>query len=233
MPYTASLSRIYFLRQTDDLIRYTKIKSNKKSATIPSDVMQLLFQAAIFRTSALLEEYLKDSISDWLSLASRHGHTCSTIPTNLKWFIVSRTHGPSYKEYYLQNDEKKLLEKLNSMSSDGFMTDTQPLTGLLNLSSIVGDRKYPSPKNIKALFNRVGIHNIFHHIDSITHRNTEMSLQSFLDVRGAIAHQNPQLLNYPEVTMHIRNVQGLVRAIDRILYKHVIAHNGGSCWRTV
>lgn len=97
---------------------------------------------------------------------------------------------------------------------------------MLNSAVIVGNRKYPSVKNIKAIFNRIGVPNIFHRLNAITKRDSEKVLQSFLDIRQAIAHQSPPNLTYPDVRSYIRNVQGIVRALDRILYTH------GRCWRT-
>jgi hypothetical protein len=232
MPYTASLSRSEFLKQTDELVLHAKTETNKKLGTMPAPVMQLLFQSAIFRTSALLEEYLKDSISDWLSLADKSGLTCSSLPVNLKWYLVSNAHSPAYKEFYYLNDEKKLLEKLDAAPPNIILSASSAITGILNSFIVVGNRKYPSIKNIKTLFNRIGISNIFHRLDAITRRNSEMLLQSFIDIRQAIAHQSPPRLTYPEVKTYIRNVQGIVRALDRILYAHVIAHHGKNCWRT-
>jgi hypothetical protein len=232
MPYTVSLARSEFLKQTDTLVLHARAGTNKKSGTMPTHIMQLVFQAAIFRTSALFEEYLKDSVSDWFLLADKSGLTCSSMPVNLKWFLVSQAHSPAYREFYFQNDEKKLLEKLNVAPPNILLSASDPIAGILNSDIVIGNRKYPSIKNIKALFNRIGVPNIFDRLDAITRRDSEKILQSFLDIREAIAHQSPQSLTDSEVKTHIRNVQGIVRALDRVLYSHVMAHHGRKCWRT-
>lgn len=217
MPYTASLSRSEFLKQTDELVLHAKHGTDKKPGTVPAHIAQMLLQAAIFRTSAL-----KDSVSNWLSLANKSGVTCSSMPVNLKWFLVSQAHSPVYREFYSENDEKKLLEKLRVASPNFLLNASNPIAGMLNSAVIVGNRKYPSVKNIKAIFNRIGVPNIFHRLNAITKRDSEKVLQSFLDIRQAI----PPNLTYQDVRSYIRNVQGIVRTLDRILYTH------GRRWRT-
>jgi len=193
----------------------------------------MLLQAVIFKTCAQLEEYLKAVIIDWLSHATSRNYLAGSLPDDLRWFCVSQAHLAHYKHFMDTADELKLVDGLKEKAQNRLLDDKGPIDRILIPISVVGDRKYPSTKNIRRLFDRIGLRNVFDLVNKRTHRDFKLVLQSFLDVREAIAHQAPPALTYVDARVHTRNVQCFVDAVDRILYSHVMCYHGCDCWRTV
>ncbi|MCK4825000.1 hypothetical protein KA005_55135 [bacterium] len=231
MPYKSSLSRKDFIQETNQILE-TSRKASLKKTGIPNPAIDMILQAAIFKTSAHLEEYLKSTVSDWIFNALENDSSAKTLPDELRWFFISNSYLNEYKRFIYTNDESRLITDLKVKKENLLHDDSQAISGLIHPMVILGNRKYPSIKNIKSLFNRIGISNIFQKIDKKTHRAFEPILRSFLDVRESIAHQNPPNLTLKDVVDHIRNIQILVSAIDRVLFSHVVACHGSQCWRT-
>ena len=231
MPYARSLARQDFLRGTQHILQVTRQATLKKTG-LPTTVTDMLFQAVIFKACAQLEEYLKDVISDWLFNAAKRKCFASSLPEDLRWFCVSQAHLAHYRQFMNTPDELRLVDALKGKVQNRLLDDQAPIDGTLFPQSVVGDRKYPSTKNIRTLFNRIGLRNVLDLVNKRTRRNCVLMLESFLSVREAIAHQDPPALTYADVRTHTRNVQRFVDAVDHILYSHVIFHHGCDCWRT-
>ncbi len=231
MPYKKSLARKNFLHETDSILQ-TSRKSSYKKAGISDPAIDMILQAAVFKTSAQLEEYLKNAITDWLFNVKNNGYSANDLPDNLKWYFICNSHLTEYRQYIYNSDEKKLIDNLKSKQQNLLFDKTQSLADIINPLAVVSDRKYPSVRNIKRLFNRIGIPNVFHQVNRRSHRPFETILQSFLDIREAIAHQHPPNLTYDDVRDHTRSIQSFVSVMDRILHSHVISFHDGRCWRT-
>jgi hypothetical protein len=191
----------------------------------------LLLEAAIFKASALLEEYLSSVISDWLSAAMNQGQQSGSLPEELRWFVVSNAHRSEYEKYLNSRDETVLIRSLIAKQQNRLLSNAESLTGLIVPNSIIGDRKYPSPRNLKRLFYRLGVPNIFNRVDKRAHRAFEPILQSFLDIREAIAHQAPPALTLVDVENHFGNLQSFVSALDKEFCSFVCSKHGSNCWR--
>ena len=231
MPYAQSLARRDFFIETENNLKIARQATLKKNA-FPIPMTDMLLQAVIFKTCARLEEYLKDVISDWLFSAIEKKHFAVSLPEDLRWFCVSKAHLAHYKNFINLPDEIQLLEGLKRKPQNGLLDDSGSIEGRLDPLVVVGDRKYPSVKNIRQLFVRIGLRNLWDMVNRRTRRDFAFVLQSFLDVREAIAHQAPPPLTFVDVRSHIRNVQSFVNAVDRILYSHVLRHHGRKCWRS-
>ena len=79
----------------------------------------------------------------------------------------------------------------------------------------------------------MGISNVFNNADKRAKRSYEPIIQSFLDIRQAIAHQNPPDLTYNDVKHQLSNIKSFVSTLDRILFSHVSSIHGVECWRTI
>ena len=108
---------------------------------------------------------------------------------------------------------------------------TQTLMHHIDSKIIVNDKKYPSPKNLKILFNRIGIKNIFSETDRFGRKDYELILRSFLDVRETIAHQESTDLTFEDVKRNFKNIIDLLDKIDRISFRHVCKISGKKYWR--
>ena len=231
MPYIKSLSLKGFLEETKCILQTTR-KISYKKADIPHPVIEMVLQAAIFKTSAQLEEYIKSSIYDWLHIAKRENCTAGSLPDELKWFFISKAHVGAYKSFINESNESRLFNLLKAKRENHLFDDSYSISNIVTPSSVVGDRKYPSVKNIKSLFYRLGINNVFADVERKTRRQYAPLLKSFLDVRETIAHQNPPDLTYNDIRYHVKNMQGFVSALDRVLFSHVVLCHGVQCWRS-
>ncbi len=230
MLYAESIARKEFFLRTEGILKICQ-NATPKSIGVPSPDIELLYQAAIFKTSAFIEEYLKDIISDWFHGAAINGFTAASLPDDLKWFSIVKAHMKEYEQFFFSKDEKRLISGIKNTSQNQLLADASPLSGLINPDTILSGRKYPSTKNIKRLFARIGIDDIFKLIDRREHRAFEPIIQSFLDVRQAIAHQNPPELTLTDVVSQISNVHSFIAAIDRELFVHVTRCHGNICWK--
>jgi hypothetical protein len=220
-----------FLQETQGLLKTSREASYKKSK-IPYPAIEMILQAAIFKTSALLEEYIKNSINDWIYLAHKENCSAGSLPMELRWYYISVAHVDAYRSYINNKDEKRLLTNLISKKENCLFQDNHTIKKIIKPSIILGNKKYPSVKNIKRLFTRLGIGNIFPKIDKKTKRQYEPLVKSFQDIRQAIAHQNPPDLTYNDIKNHINNIQGFVSALDRVLFSHIVSYHGMKCWRS-
>lgn len=230
MAYSRSLARQDFLKNILEIQTVSR-KADYKKSNVPESALEMIYQAAIFKACAYLEEYLKSIIQDWLYLVEQNGYTCAQIPNNLRLFLISKGQEGAYKAFIFQGDEKALLKKLDKNKYTPLLNLASPVKGLLDTNLVVGDRKYPSIKNIRRLFVRIGINKIFEDMQRRYSVNHTKPLQSFLDVREAIAHQNPPNLTYADVKMHLEHLRKLVNDLDRTIYSHVVRETGLDCWR--
>jgi len=229
MPYAKSIARKEFILRTGSIQKICQ-NATPKSIGVSSPDIELLYQAAIFKTSAFIEEYLKDIISDWFHRAAINGFTAASLPDDLKWFSIVNAHLHEYEHFFYSKDEKRLINGIKNTRQNQLLDDTSSLNGLIHPDTILSGRKYPSTKNIKRLFARIGIANIFNLIDRREHCAFEPIIQSFLDIREAIAHQSPPSLTITDIISQIGNVQRFISAIDRELFSHVTRCHGNICW---
>jgi len=91
--------------------------------------------------------------------------------------------------------------------------------------------KYPSPKNLRRLFRRLGIDPLFSGLSAIAKRDVESLLTSFNDVRTEMAHEGmPVGLSVGDIKMRIKDIALVVGYIDRLFYNHVRKTTGPACW---
>ncbi|MCX5825336.1 MAG: HEPN domain-containing protein [Deltaproteobacteria bacterium] len=230
MPYATSLARKEFLLRTNSILKICRNETARRVG-LPSPAIELLFQAAIFKTSAFIEVYLNDIISDWLHDISIKGFTAVSLPEDLKWFSIVSAHIKEYEKFFVNKDEERLINSIKNKRQNQLLDNASSVSDLIHPNAVLGGRKYPSTKNIKLLFVRIGISDIFHLIDRRGHCAFQPIIQSFLDIRQAIAHQSPPALTLNDVTSQTHNVQRFIAAIDRELFSHVIRCHGNVCWR--
>ncbi len=232
MPYQKSDARNEFEDRIAALIKTARIASKKKN-NIPSAVRDLTYHAAVFEASACLEEYIKSVIDDFAFRVKAHNPPLKAkdLPSAVRSFIFLKSSISMYERYLYAGDERKLLRELDVNSSVFEITkDDNILTNKVTLSCIYNEKKYPSTKNWRRLFSRLGVNDVFGSVSSIIKRDAEATLTSFNDVRTAIAHQIPPSLALSDVIRNLSNALLLVKGIDRLLYRHFTAHAGQCCW---
>jgi hypothetical protein len=229
MPYSISLARQQFSVELALMLSTCKSASLKRSG-FSNYAKEMLYQAAIFKASAFLEEYLKGVIDDWIFLIISNNYKCQNLPENMKWFFVTNSLESGYKSYFYQPNELILINSSKRNPHFSLLSSGDIPKKLLNTDKIT-NKKYPSVKNIRSLFIRIGIENIFSLIDRKLRTNSSLQLESFLSIREAIAHQAPPSLTYNDIKKYLDDLKVFVGVIDRVLYSHVLRYTGNNCWK--
>lgn len=231
MNYSKSKARVDFIEVTAYLIDQSKFSTIKKN-NINKEIQQTIFKSAIFQTSAALETYLETLLEDWIFLLGKNNKKISEVPEELILWICGKKQSHAFKDFLISGNESKLISQLKALKTIGQYYDPNSLVeGLLYKSDFVNDRKYPSPKNIKMLFARFGIENIFKDLARLGKKDFLKLLESFSDLRTEIAHQHPSKdITYLDLRQQITNIQTFVHYIDRLLHKRIQKISSLDCW---
>ncbi|MBV8388667.1 MAG: hypothetical protein JO080_02585 [Mucilaginibacter sp.] len=231
MPYKKSKSRIEFEKKTDELLNLAKAISYKK-VTLSYDHKNLIYQSSIVLLCSSLEEYIRVFIEDLFYNYRLKSALLSKIPINSRTFSLFHKQRTIYEAFVYSRDERTILEKLKVDNPHlySLIDETKVLTNHIDSRLIVNDKKYPSPKNLKILYNRIGIKNIFPVINGIGRKDYEFLLRSFLDIRETIAHQQPINLTYEDLKRNFINILDLLDKLDRASFSHICRESGMQYW---
>jgi len=228
MGYSKSFSR----KVADNYIMDLK-KKIFISTKISYELQQLSYRIGVIQTSAILEEYLKTVFEDWISLMKLDNTKMDKLPNNIWLWCLIKAQSEHMKELFLSKSEAKLLKNLskNPIIMNTIKGDND-INGIVYPNDMIKDKKFPSSENIKALFHRFGIDDIFKQIEIRFHKNIQHSIESFLFKRNEIAHVYPsQDLTKIDLEEHIKQILLFINYIDRIIFTHVITHTSEICWK--
>lgn len=232
MPYKKSIARLEFeevVQEFKGQIKYACLKKNG----LRNDIQQCVLRNSIFQTSAALEVFIKDLFSDWVHLLTQKNKTVKDIPESLLFWTLAKTQKDAFGAYTYQKDEEKLIKQLSCNNRLGKLRESNTyIRDIMNITENVSDKKYPSQKNINHVFMRFGIDNIFHAMHVKGRKDYKKLLESFSDVRTAIAHEHPTpTLVYRDIKSHLDSMLAFVAMLDRIMWSHVVNHSGSDCWK--
>lgn len=230
MPYKKSQARIDFETGSKSLKQVIK-KVSYKSSPLKYEQKLLIYQSTMFLMSAKLEEYTKTLIEDLIFSYKSNNASMSEIPDNIKTKTIIDNQLNHYKNYNHNSDEKKLLEKI-SCTKDYYnvLNSSSPFTNNINSHTVIATNKYPSVKNMKILYFRIGIPDIFNGIAKKGKKDFKSFLESFLSIREAIAHQEAPTLTHQDTERHINNLCEMISNIDRVVYSHIAKTSGEKYW---
>ncbi|MGJ8739037.1 HEPN domain-containing protein [Zobellia laminariae] len=230
MPYNKSQARIDFEEGTKSLKQVAK-KVSYNSSPLEYDQKLLIFQSTMFLMSAKIEEYTKALIEGLIFSYKSNNAVMSEIPENIRTKVLIDNQLVHYTNFNHFKDEKKLLEKLNcSKSYYELLNLTNTFSNSINSQSVLATNKYPSVKNLKILYIRIGIPDIFKEIAKRGQKDDKSPLESFLSIREAIAHQEAPVLTFQDVERHLNNLIDLINKIDRVVYSHITKVSGEKYW---
>lgn len=230
MPYTRSQARDDFETGTYSLKKVAK-KVSYNSSPLKYDQKMLIFQSTIFLMSARIEEYSKGLIEKLIFNFRSKNALMSEIPENIRTKALIDNQFLHYKNYNYNSDERKLLERINcSKPYYDLLLPTNNFSSSIRANSILATNKYPSVKNLKILFFRLGINDIFQEVARRGQKDYKSQLESFLSVREAIAHQVAPTLTFQDVERHLENLIDLINKIDRVVYSHIVKASGDDYW---
>jgi hypothetical protein len=231
MPYSKSRARREFELTYIELLSLARQISFKK-VKLSYDHKNMIYQSSIVLLCSSLEEYLRVFIEDMFYRYKINGASLSELPLNPRTFSLFHKQRAIYEAFIHNRDEAKVLEKLKVSNNTLYavVDDNMILTNQVDAKSIVNDKKYPSPKNIKILYNRIGIKNLFAETNRLGRKDYEFILRSFLDVRETIAHQESTDLTFIDVKRNFENIKDFIDKLDRLTYKHICDVSGQRFW---
>lgn len=231
MPYSKSRARREFESETGKLLKLAK-KVSYKSSPLTYEHKQLVNQSCIFLLSARIEDFTKILIEDLLYNYRHNGATLSLVPTNIRTKTLLDKQVNYYRSYYNSSDERALLQNIAIDSSYyGIMDNGAGFTTQIFPNNIIGTNKYPSIKNLKILYFRLGINDIINDLNRKAKKDVKTNIESFLSLRESIAHQGAPAITFIDVERHFANILEAINYIDRIVYSHIKKESGEAYWR--
>jgi len=231
MSYSKSKARKEFEKTYLELISLARQISYKK-VSLSYDHKNMVYQSSIVLLCSSLEEYLRVFVEDLFFNYKLKKATLSELPINPRTFSLFHKQRTIYEGFIHNRDEAKILEKLKV--SNGVLysviSDSEIFTNHIDTKAIVNDKKYPSPKNVRILFNRIGVKNIFNETNNTGKKDYELLLRSFLDVRETIAHHESTDLTFDDVKRNFENIKDFLDKVDRASYKHICQTSGQKYW---
>ena len=107
MAYSKSSPRIDFDKRVDFLLK--KSRRAQRLRVNDSDIRDLVFQCAIFSTSAAAETYLRILIETWVQRI-KVNNLGQHAPKTARIFIAAKSLEPTFSKYLSNGDEKDLLK---------------------------------------------------------------------------------------------------------------------------
>jgi hypothetical protein len=233
MPYRMSSARKAFDAEVAQLV--TDLRSAHQGKALNATMRTHIVCSCVLLGMARLEVYVADLITDWLNEVNGSGVVSSRLPQRLRAFYLHDSGVVNaFKSLLVSEDEGSFLTSVGgSLSSASYhlAIDTSPAPKLYP-KRLIEDKKYPSPKNVHRLFYRVGFESIFNELNRSAKADMKLILQSFNDIRTAVAHEGvPPGASYKDIIRHLRDVQRFVYHLDRVMYKHVSVHSGSATWK--
>jgi hypothetical protein len=193
-------------------------------------IRDMAFQCAIFQTSAALESYLKLSIEGWAQALKTRSFG-NRLPIASRGYLAAMKFQPHFQRFAFENDETRLISDLpNEHNRWPILDGPAALPTWFDGKLLHEGSAYPSFKNLKRLFYRLGVSDFDAQLGERLQRDVELMIKSFQDIRTALAHAAPPTITFDDVSARIKDMCSLVAAIDRILYSHIIKHGGADCW---
>lgn len=229
MAYSRSIYRNDFQARIDLLL-----SASRKANRLPvlyHDTRDMVFQCAIFQTSAALESYLRLIVESWFQEIKGRSLGAS-LPDNVRGYLALRRFGSAFERYLVTKDDITISSHLGKEKSFwSLMTGAAVIPSHIRGADIYDGAAYPSYKNIKKLFARFGVPNVHDRISIILKRDVETMIESFQSIRTALAHAAPPVVTIADVRDRLSDMSDLVRALDRIMHQLVNLHGGSVCWK--
>lgn len=232
MPYKRSRARKQFEGEIRTILR-TIDEAFSKRCSSPK-VREYTLCSAVLLTSAKLESYIEDLIGDWGASIRTHGVTTERLPHRTRAYLLNHpTTFIAYRRYIADEDEGSFLTKIENSLDQAhydFAFNGRPLPAF-SVKLLYADRKYPSPKNIRRLFDRFGVANVFAELNRMARRDVEGLLTSFNDLRTELAHVGmPVGRSASDIKQRVKDVSLIVGYVDRMFYSAVRKSVGSNCW---
>lgn len=232
MSYKRSRSRVEYEGKSNDLLNLSKAISYKKNP-LSYDHKNLIFQASIVLLCSCFEEYLRNFMEDLFFQYRTQCAKLAEIPANVRTYGLLIKQQEIYRNFlYKKEGEIQVINKLNVASNDTYslLQDDIVYNGHIEAKAILSGKKYPKYDNLKVLYHRLGITDIFDKINCRGRKDYKMDLDAFLDVRTNIAHHESTTLTIDDVKRHFKNINDIISQLDRVSFSHCCSASGHKYW---
>ncbi len=231
MPYRLSRARREFEREVKQLI--ADLRQAHRTGAADARMRSHVMCSCVLLCMGRLEVYLQDVISEWIIALGQGTTPCSALPSRLRaLYVHDGAVSTAYRNYFVLDDEGRFLDAIaDTFGANGYQLVAPSGTVPRLHPGRMTDKKYPSPKNVKRLFSRLGIPNVFQRLNGRARSNMEIALQSFNDIRTAVAHDGVLPgASHRDINRHLKEMMRLVLHLDRVFYAHVLQHGGQTTW---
>jgi len=185
--------------------------------------------SAVLLGFAAFEDYVKQGVEEIFRLAQANSVEVRRLPSSVRSHVSISVH----LKRWGATEPDRLLDQIESERVRGGFIALED-SGLIasRFSTYLLDGvKYPKPQNLRTLFKRMGIPNVYARMDAISRTNTSNLLTSFHDVRASLAHQGMQPgWNADDIASKLDELMIVARCVDRVLWTWTCGHLGASCW---
>lgn len=234
MAYQTSKAR----RNLQGALRSVSLRTRlAEKKTVQSDLREYAIAASIFLAHAEIENYVADILSAFSLAVVSLSPKGSKLPPHLQahLFIEKSNARVHFGNFLAASSERDLLRHL-SQSMRGpagtYLNDAvaaQSFTGADVFTKI----KYPSEDNLKKLFFRLGIDNLFGKLSGILKQDSSALLQSVSSLRTQLAHTGTLPgISCKDVRDKLKDTDKFVGALDRVMYEVTSSNFGATLWRT-
>jgi hypothetical protein len=228
--YVKSSARVEFERSIAEI--ETVIRQIAPPRKINPDLGNYILSAAILFLSAKLENYISDLFKGICQEACHHVKSASAVPPSLLgWAFLNDGHADRSKTFVARNDEGDFIRTTGTyLASELVQNGNNYLTP--GRFRGIDDKAYPSVKNLKRMFRRLGIEAIFSLLNKRMKCSAENNLESFNAIRGALAHSGISgTYSYNDIKEQILKIQQLVSAIDKETFYYLRSCNADIAWK--
>lgn len=229
MRYKRSISRDAFDGRIKALLSKA-IKANRLSQK-HNDIRDIVFQCCILQMSASMESYIKLMLESWAFCLRTNGKSAADVPKRARAHTVAARISNHFSRYSYSGDERELNR---SLEGEGqlwrFLCGLDALPTLFGSDILLRDTKYPSVRNLKKLFARIGIDDIFDRLGAVCRMDVELKVEGFQSLRTALAHEAPPNVTLMDVKNYGKDMIRIVGAIDRVVCQHLSKSSGSDCW---
>jgi len=203
----------------------TLVVEARQQAGKNSIVRDSILCASIFLTHARFENYFMDVVSFAVTKLNEKNLACKSLPGRLRAaHLLSQMPHPALKRYYIQSDEKALLDDLHDkVGKADWAWGSSNHKGSLDVSVIMGSNGYPSSDNLKKVFHKLGVQ-IFDECGRRMRTDVKALIDGIGDLRNEMAHLGlPPAMTEQDVEMKLKDLGRTVEAIDRAVHERLRA----------
>jgi hypothetical protein len=232
MPYQMSRAR-KALQQTYDEINERLRAAENRSVDVK--LREYVIAASIFLAHAEIENFIADLFSAFAVSAHRNAAIGSKLPRNLQahLFLLKSNAKAIFGNFASSNSEKQLLSAFSNAlrSVPGSVINDAVALAPFSGKDLVTSIKYPSEENLKKLFYRLGVDNLFDRLSHYLRQDSRALLMSIGSLRTQLAHTGVLPgVSCRDVRSLLRDTKKFVGAVDREMFRVTVSSFGVRAW---